>query len=351
MTGTEDRLIFVNPAGQRDNLGDSALRRAYLQSLRKMGTLHVLAGRDESYATGLGLQEDDRVYTERSRWFRGALQAAARGRADFALNAGEVAGERREFWKSWWQVLLSLVVKLRGGSVVMTGVSVRPGTPVAMTHLRRLSRIADVVTWRDRRTMDAVGRGNAVPDWAFALGSLEPSGVPDIRKTIAVSMRGDRPRPSDEWIAAVRDFADDKDARLVVVVQVERDAHRSEELARLLDADLLVWPEGMTHEQQEERVRAAYRTCKAVLSDRIHALIFGYTEGAIPVGVSTTSPEKISRTFSLVTDLPVAPMDGVDDRARWSHLVESGSELAGALRSTRRSIGDLQAQLIQSSRT
>ena len=47
--------VFCNPAGQRDNLGDSVLRRPYLAALREGGDLHVLVGDDADYASGLGI--------------------------------------------------------------------------------------------------------------------------------------------------------------------------------------------------------------------------------------------------------------------------------------------------------
>src|SRR5690606_38315853 len=38
------RHIYVNAGGQRDNIGDSLLRRAYLDALRPAGQLHVYTG-------------------------------------------------------------------------------------------------------------------------------------------------------------------------------------------------------------------------------------------------------------------------------------------------------------------
>jgi polysaccharide pyruvyl transferase WcaK-like protein len=337
--------VFVNPAGQRDNLGDSVLRRPYLEALRALGRLHVLVGADPDYASGLGLVESDVLYTSRGVWLRKATIAALRSRAHFAVNAGEVVGTRREAVRSIWQVMLATIVRMRGGRVVLAGVSVRPGTLTTATHLRRLARISSVATWRDAPTCQSVGTGRVTPDWAFGLTS-EVSAPPLAgREYVAVTLRGDRPPPDPTWLANVRQFAATRNVKIVVVVQVRRDHGRAIELAEALGAEVRAWPAGSSHRDQEELVRSTYRQCVAVVSDRIHALIIGFTEGAVPIGTSTSSPEKIFRTFAAVTEAPVAPKKGLPDLERWNLLAESGEALSDDLSTARSRLADLSSEV------
>ena len=278
------RKVFVNPAGQRDNLGDSVLRRPYLQSLRPLGELHVLVGSDADYASGLGLLPSDHTYASRRKWLLSALRAAFAGRLCFAANAGEVVGSFSEATRSAWQPFLALAARARKGQVVLAGVSVRPGTSARLTHLGILARLARVATWRDEATRDEVGIGVVQPDWAFAIdrsATIERT-VP--RTMLAIAMRGDRPFPADAWFDTVRSLAKRLDLEITVVEQVRRDALRASELAERLGARVIVWPSDVDHRGQEAVVREHYRGCRAVISDRIHALIIGVTEGAVPIG-------------------------------------------------------------------
>ena len=287
--------VFCNPAGQRDNPGDSVLRRPYLAALREGGDLHVLVGDDADYASGLGITGVDTVYTSRTRWLVGAGAAAVRGRLAFAANAGEYVGSPREWLRSAWQPLLAIAARVSGGTVVLGGASVRPGTNANWTHLRLISRLAGFVSWRDGDSRDRIGQGELQPDWAFVYGGdLHDSD----RSTIAVVMRGDRPAPAREWFDAVRALARERQATIAVLVQVRRDRERAHELAEALDATVVAWPSDADHRTHEASVREFYRTCSHVVSDRIHALIIGATEGAAPLAFSTTSPTKIDRTFA-----------------------------------------------------
>ncbi|MGB3773297.1 MAG: hypothetical protein WBA00_19330, partial [Rhodococcus sp. (in: high G+C Gram-positive bacteria)] len=72
--------VFVSVTGQRDNVGDTVLRRHLLEALRPHGTLHLWVGTSpDSYLSGLRLRPDDVVYRRRRRWRVAALRRAATG--------------------------------------------------------------------------------------------------------------------------------------------------------------------------------------------------------------------------------------------------------------------------------
>lgn len=294
------RKVFINPAGQRDNLGDSVLRRPYLDALRKVGPLHVLTGRDEAYVSGLGLHAEDHTYKSRVRWLMAAATAGICARLSFAANAGEYVGTRTEQLKSIWQPVLAAAARITGGQVFLAGASIRPGTDITRTHLPLIARLASVATWRDEASKSAAGRGSVQPDWAFATGPAA-NDVGAERRRLAVVMRGDRPFPTEPWFASVHEFALKHGLEIWVAVQVHRDTNRALRISQRMNAHYFDWPVSHSHSVHEESLRSFYRTCAFVLSDRIHALIIGATEGAKPVDFTVTGSEKISRTFCHVT--------------------------------------------------
>jgi len=295
--------IYVNPAGQRDNIGDSVLRRPYLETLRTAGTLHVLAGDHDDYNSGLGLSPADHVYTSKARWLIAASRSALSREFIFAANAGEVVGVAKEWLRSLWQPALSILANTFGRGVVLMGVSIRPGSDVRWTHLRFLGRVARVSTWRDRATNHMVGEGRNQPDWAFGIESSPPQ--TKTRNLLIVSTRGDRLQPDHSMVNQLRMAAEKNDLTIVVPVQVRRDADAARALAERLGGEVLEWPHDRTHREQEIQLRDLYRRAAIAVSDRIHVLILAMTEGAVPIGMTLTSPEKLTRTFDEVFPLKI----------------------------------------------
>jgi len=169
-------LVFVNPAGQHDNIGDSALRRAYLQALRGLGTLHVYLGTESDFNSGLGIGPRDIVYTSRLRWLTFLAANLGRSRVVFAVNSGEFVGTLADKRRSVWQLVVANLVRATGGTVLVSGVSIRPGTSVKKTYLRQIARRSALAVWRDYPTAVEVGTGGVQPDWAFYLGDGGPGG-------------------------------------------------------------------------------------------------------------------------------------------------------------------------------
>lgn len=326
--------IFVNPSGQRDNIGDSVLRRPYLEALRGTGELHVLVGRDDDYASGLGLRPEDKLYISRLRWLRAAFICALHRSMSFAANAGEYVGHIPEMLKGSWQLILAVAARATGGDVFLAGASVRPGTTVRLTHLPVLARLSSVTTFRDLATRNAIGRGDIQPDWAFTTGSGYDA---ELRPRLAVVLRGDRPIPSERWFSRVRALAEAHGLEPCTVVQVRRDGERAGQIAEVLGGACFDWLDSQSHSDQEDDVRSIYRESKYVLSDRIHALILAATEGAVPVAFSTVSTEKIDRTFAHVFGSSL-PRFSCDEDVQ-TRLPASASEVLRCLEMANTEIG------------
>ena len=96
---------------------------------------------------------------------------------------------------------------------------------------------------------------------------------------------------------------------------------------------------------REDVVRSVLRRSSFVVSDRLHALVLGHTEGALPIGLGTAGVDKIARTLATVglvdvtgvqTELTVREavglLDGIDSRR---------SELLALVRPARARLAEL----------
>lgn len=307
-TSEKRQLVFVTTIGQEDNLGDSVLRRGLLNAFdRDRVQVHVLVGSNSSgYISALGLHSDDVTYNSRDDWRRALLISAVRSKCALVFNAGEVRVDRAHSYLGKFQALSVALIRLRGGAVVHTGLGIRdPKAPRDFLG-RCVLRMCTLVAWRDAQSRDWSGIGQVLPDWALALGSqqsqvagIDPS---QPRRFLAISMRGDREFPSQEWFGAVRKIADENSLVPLLVTQVVRDGDRSREIAKQLGSETEVfdWAADVSHAVHERDVRDLYMRSAAVVSDRLHALVLGATEGAVPLALTVGSAEKLRRTLAVV---------------------------------------------------
>jgi polysaccharide pyruvyl transferase WcaK-like protein len=115
---------------------------------------------------------------------------------------------------------------------------------------------------------------------------------------MALTTRWDRDVLAPEKIRLLRQLADSRGLEIQVYSQVRRDRGHMEKLAHLLHPGREPILFGIeTHAEWEAAVRALHRECAVVVSDRLHALIVGATEGAIPLGMSNQTTEKVVRTL------------------------------------------------------
>lgn len=311
--------VFLSTWGQNDNIGDSILRRGLLRTFQvdRPVELHVhvgpkdnrfieshnIRGDDERYLAALGFRGNEVHYEMRSDWWRAAMTGFARDRTLLVQTAGELVFPRDRPFAGWRTVVGLAAARVRGGAGVQVGAGMR-SPDVRPPVLERMARRQfAVVAWRDAATRDAFGVGDVAPDWAYDEGSLPADHISDTtdssRVLLAVTLRGDRPAPTDDLLERLRETADRLSLELQVYTQVRRDRERAYELAERLSTSTepIVFGEE-THVEWEERMRALYRRSRAVASDRAHALIIGATEGAIPLAFSGGSTEKAQRVLA-----------------------------------------------------
>jgi len=296
MIGATAQLVRIELGGQDDNLGDSVLRRAYLQALRGPNRrFHIVGGNQTSdYLAGLALTEADRWFTDRRQWME-SLDAASP--PVHALNAGEI--NPRKAFPTTFRHREIAATRDAGGVVLVAGVGLKDIEFSRNVKFMAPFRDAAIVSWRDSGSQAVAGFGETNPDWAFLLGSRTSSWAPAAeRKIIAVTLRFDRPYPDAAWMATVRRLAKQTSTQIVTFAQVARDAPRAVRLAGDLGAVYLAAP-SFAHDALEAHVRDLFQRSLAVISDRAHGLIIAATEGAYPIG-SGANPDKLSRLLGEV---------------------------------------------------
>lgn len=340
--------LFVLATGQDDNIGDVVLRREYFDRLRRIGRLHIFVGGSSAdFLDGLRLDEADECYSTLRQWHSAAWKALARGAVWFVDKPGELQLDRRTVVRQLKLLPLILAIRLRRGQVLRLGMAMRSVNARYLRPLRPLFRLSTKVLWRDTATGRAFGFGEVGPDWAFAWEGSDDDALDVDRADVAVSHRGDRDPPSEAFVASLAALTRVTGRRVVVVTQVRRDVPAAAELAEHLGAELIPWPVERTLAEHEDVVRAIYRRSALVVSDRLHALIVGMTEGAVPLCVSEQGEAKVERHIDAVgfegstlrLDGAVAPV------AAFERQVERRKELLKAVRLARDELDRLTAEL------
>ncbi|CBH50037.1 hypothetical protein GS463_04120 [Rhodococcus hoagii] len=295
--------IFVWATGQDENIGDSLLRRAYIASLRAHGDVFPWIGRaSDDFLAGLGLSSRERVFRSYVEWYMAAVKSGAKGETVVAVNAGEVPVSRKGALRMLTLALLIVWARGRGGGGVWVGAGVpkRHGRKVLSWPYQLVARLCRYVRFRDKESQEVVAATGVAPDWAFALGTATSEWISrDARSLLAVVIRGDRNRPSAEWTSWIRRAADLHGLDPVVVVQVRRDAALAGWLAGEIGGSVSTWNE-CDHSTREAEVRDIYANSALVVGDRLHGLIVGATEGALPLGWVESSAGKVRRHFETV---------------------------------------------------
>lgn len=300
--GRTEPRVFAWITGELTNVGDSLLRRPYLDALRQIGQIDIWTRRSTpDFLSGLGVQPTDILTPRFAVWYIRVLMSALRGRTVLVLNAGESRVEPTRAVLLSMLLLASMLVRIRGGCSLWVGVSIPMSSKRLLALPYRLAgRYIDAIQWRENGSSATAFPRAVGPDWAFLEGSPTNSWSQNGREHLGLVLRGDREVPSPEWFTWLRSFCVDHDLRPIVLVQVRQDAQRARQIASELGASVIEWSPEATHADQEMLLRDAYRGCRVVIGDRLHGLVMGATEGALPLGWVESSTGKIRAHFDVI---------------------------------------------------
>ncbi|MFT4259264.1 polysaccharide pyruvyl transferase family protein [Microbacterium sp.] len=337
------QMVYAWVTGQDDNVGDSALRRGYIRALKSRGpVVAYIANGSNSYASGLGLDGSDRTESSLTSWLRSAIRDSTEHQILVALNAGEFSLSNRYTLMMLQLVPALKALKRRGAKVVWLGAAV-PNVPRLRGWLfKPLHAASDLIRWRDEGTSEVFAPAPWMPDWALALDS---AGVTGERVSLGVSLRFDRPYPSELWLEAVRRLAERLDLEIVVVAQVVRDTERAHRLARALGGRVVPFEDGTDHAEQERRVRLEYARMSLMISDRLHGLLIASTEGAVPLAWCEAATEKMARHFRALNLAWVVVPHGSEveslDRLESERVRVYADEVGRAIREARDTLSEI----------
>ncbi|MET3926354.1 polysaccharide pyruvyl transferase family protein [Devosia sp. 2618] len=293
---TKIKRVFVNCSGQDDNIGDVVLRRALIAEIRDAGELHLYVGpASDDFVEGLVVPETAVLYRDVRKWTSAFL--GSEGAVSYIAKPGEITTTPKGCLRFLRTIFFALRARLSGGQAVIAGVGFR-NRPPKLLPVRLIFSVFNHVSWRDSKSYQYAGIGNIVPDWAFSKLASVGDKADWPRQSLVVSMRSDRPAPSDGWYDAVSAFAARRSLEVLVVTQVGRDEPRSAEIAARLKVKHIPW--NGHHLNHEIALRSIYQKSALVLSDRLHVLIVAMTEGACPCACVEREDIKVQRHFDAI---------------------------------------------------
>jgi polysaccharide pyruvyl transferase WcaK-like protein len=266
----------------------------------------------DTYVDAFDFPEKSLVYSSRLRWGVAFAWALAKGRASFVFPPGPYPlTSRRAAFRSRVSALIAGAVRARGGASITAGKSVRGNDARAVRAERALVTRSSLYVVRDLLSSEALGVPlRHAPDIAL----LEEPSTSDSgqRRVVSLSVRYDRILDT-RVLGDIVAWAATVGLDVTLVSQVRRDDKQHGELARSHGLDAVLW-ESATHRDHTERVKAAYRASALVITDRLHAAIFGINEGAVPVAIAEPNrPSKIRDAFvGVLPYFAVDPTDSVD---------------------------------------
>lgn len=290
------RPVFSIAVADYANVGDALIRREALRLVARAPALHLYTGPGgDEWVSALDVPDGAVLYDERGqlRWLR---ELARSTRPVLLFDPGEVRftpPARR--WEAAF-LCATVLARLRRGHVVRIARATTGEDRVARGLHSLGVRLSQEVSWRTAESHDEFGRGQVVADIAVgaAPGVEEHAGG-----ELVVSLRHDRPFPSDAWIAGIQDVARRQGLGLRVVSQVRGDDQRTLELAARLDAPTMIF-EARSLREQEDALREVYRSATLVVSDRLHVLVLAGSLGAKVLELVDRPAPKITRHFRVI---------------------------------------------------
>ncbi|MTE23273.1 polysaccharide pyruvyl transferase family protein [Microbacterium sp. ZXX196] len=347
--GGRSRRVYMSIAAQADNLGDIAIRQAAIDLLSSGGQGFIIytGSMPSDYVDAFKFPADVELVADAPSFIVRYLGDIMRRRAHLVFAPGplELRAGARAAIKATVNLLNILAARFSGGHVIAIGRALRGhGSPALQIERAAIGWYSLFVS-RDSVSEIVIGRTlEQAPDLAFLRA---PEFRAESRDKVAISLRGDH-SVNPSLITDVVNRARAADLTPVFVTQVARDDANHQKLAKHFGADIVSW-DGTGHGAQIARVQDAYRTCRFVVSDRLHALILGSIGGAKPIALRHPDSDKLSSTLADVLTAPFVDttadrMEDVsfdsaeDDRlaselsqAR-SRLIEIAERLASLLR-------------------
>ncbi|MEX5270576.1 polysaccharide pyruvyl transferase family protein [Kocuria sabuli] len=291
------RRVFVSLVAQSENLGDLVIRKNGIKgAFPGQPVVALTTGMPESFMQAFELGKDLKCVDSLVRFQWLLFRSSLFRRAHLLIAPGPVvlSNKPSRLLKSAVLICNSALVRMGGGSVMSIGRSYR-ATGGPSQRLERIQRkLATTYFVRDRESLSVVGSSvEVLPDLAF-IGKQNVHERP--RDLISVSVRDAGPETRDLLGSLIR-FAENNSLQVVFVTQVKFDEPLHNELASFFGVPHVSWGD-KSHAEQLHDVAKAYSRSVAVVSNRLHALIFGLQGGAAAIPVDANKHPKLLSTLS-----------------------------------------------------
>jgi hypothetical protein len=314
------RTVFYSINAQWDNLGDVEIRATMLDWISDSGApvLAYTGSMPEAYIAAFRAGPNVRWQANAKRYQAALWRAILTRRASIVFAPGPqvYSPSFKSLLKSFVNLVNVAGVRASGGSVLAVGRSLRGRGRVAGILERSIvSRFHQYVV-RDTRSAEVIGipLRNA-PDLAFA----HRSSPAELKRYGVISLRGDRPLDKN-GLKAVSDWIRAHDLVPILLTQVKRDDDQHRALSVELGIEAMLWGDE-THSEQLELVRQIYSEARLVVSNRLHALIFGLQFGVVPFAVLDEGSDKLTSTLRpWVLPFTTSPTFDALDRGPWDRV-------------------------------
>lgn len=295
--------IFIPLVGEFSNVGDVMHRSELLNWLKGNGTLYIYIGNaPEDFVSSLAIPNNSKIYKSLFKWLL-ALLFSPFNQTNFVFNSGEVTLSRKRLIFEILLLPFLFLVKLKKGEVLRIGIACISNAEIKNKKLWRwLLGYSTKIYWRTYKSFEIFELGSVIPDLAFNdafLGSKNEKLDVERRNVITISMRWDRPFPSDNWFQSISNFCKEHAFEIYVVSQVRKDNQRCEDIAQKLNGKVMTW-KGESHILQESKLREIYKRSIITISDRLHVLVAAVVEGAIPCTILTKFSGKVQDHFDVL---------------------------------------------------
>ncbi|VXC66545.1 conserved hypothetical protein [Arthrobacter sp. 9V] len=307
--------LHISIAAQSDNLGDVEIRRQLIEQFLQRGYhLVVFTGNmPQTYIDAFRLPSGAKVVSNPLAFQASVLRNALLGRASLAYAPGPhvLTDSPKALAKAAAVLGLCAFVRLRGGSLSVIGRSLRGTGRLSIGLERALSAMATSYAMRDTASAPVLGRSaDVMPDMAFMRNASVDNSVAGQRDIVALSFRSDRAVNLDGLVSLI-EASQARGLKPVFITQVRRDDEVHAELSKILGIDAVLW-ENRTHSEQEEVIEHYYSRSHAVVSNRLHSLLFGVAHQAFPVALHEENHNKIPTTLKPWVDFDSLVLDDPD---------------------------------------
>lgn len=298
-----NKHIFIPVVGQFTNVGDVMHRKELISWFKRRAILHVYIGcAPKSFVNSLELEETAITYTSITKWLLSIIKHINR-QPSFIFNPGEINLRNKRLIGEIGLVPFTLLIRMFGGKVIRVGIAAKQNKTKLKFLWRCIFKISNKIYWRTLSSHHYFNIGKVIPDLAFAekVNQLQNSTQKLPRRSLlTISMRFDRPAPSEKWYKAIKNVADFSQLDICVISQVKMDNERSKQIANHFGVNPILWKDEDSHKTQENAVRKEYSKTKLLISDRLHVLIAGTTEMALPSVILTANSSKINDHFDVI---------------------------------------------------